>query len=309
MRVITLGAGHRGTGKSFLTAQLGIALASQGVRTYVADFDFRSADLHLMLGVFDARGAGLRDFLDARRFTLEEITQRVPGTDHLRIVPGCDETIRVSSLGTDAVERLRGELSALPGEVVLVDVEAGVDNGLIDLFLLGDDQWVVARREAASLRQAANFLRRARLRTTTRGSAAPPPARPRVYTSLDDLVRDMSALKEGGSVFEGAEGRRALLLNRCRQETVDEGPEAWLEGILDAGDEGDGLPVIAEVPDDPQVPAAVDGVPQLPAGRAERSGGGAAAAVIRQLAESLAADVRGAPPDEPCAATPQPLGL
>jgi MinD-like ATPase involved in chromosome partitioning or flagellar assembly len=303
MRVITIGAGHRGTGKSFLTAHLGLALAREGVRTHVADFDFRAADLHLMLGLFDARGETVRDYLDGARCTLSEIARPVPDVDDLRIVPGSDETIRAACLGPETVARLRADLSSLPGDVVLVDLEAGCDNALIDLFLLGDDQWVVARRETGSLQQAAAFLRRARLRTATRGCAAPPPARPRVYTSLDDLVRDMSALKGESEGFDGAAGRRALLLNRCRSDGCEDSPDAWLDGVLDAGDAAGGLPVIAEVPEDPRVPSALDGVPSLAAVPPE----GPAAAAIRRLAESIAADVKSSPAEPALEASPQSL--
>jgi MinD-like ATPase involved in chromosome partitioning or flagellar assembly len=303
MRVITIGAGHRGTGKSFLTAHLGLALAREGIRTYVVDFDFRAADLHLMLGLFDARGETVRDYLDGARWTLAEIARAVPCVEDLQIVPGSDETIRAASLDPETVSRLRTDLGALPGDVVLVDLEAGADNALIDLFLLGDDQWVVARRDASSLQQAAALLRRARMRTATRGSAAPAPARPRVYTSLDDLVRDMSALKGESDAFDGAAGRRALLLNRCRQEAAEESPDAWLEGVLDAGDAAGGLPVIAEVPEDPRVPAALDGVPSLAASPPD----GPAAAAIRRLAESIAADVKANPAEPTLEASPQSL--
>lgn len=306
MRVITLGAGHRGTGKSFLTAHLGLALARLGVETYVADLDFRAADLHLMLGMFDAGGATLRDYLDDGQAQLSEAVRSVPRSENLRILLGSDETIRASSLGMETMSRMRADLSALPGDVVLVDLQSGADNSLIDLFLLGDDQWVVARRDPASLRHAANFLRRARLRTATRGSAAPPPTRPRVYTSLDDLVRDMSALKGETDGLEGAAGRRALLLNRCRQELGEDAPEAWLEGVLAVGDEADGgLPVIAEVPEDQRAPAAVDGVPTLALGRAS----GPVVTAIRQLAESIAADVHGSPAEPAVPAASQPLPI
>ena len=302
MRVIMLGSGHRGTGKSFLTAHLGLALARLGINTYVADFDFRSADLHLMLGVFDACQRNLRDYLDGRCHSLLDVTRPAPGSEHLRIVPASDETIRASSFDAETVQRIRKDLSELPGDIVLVDLEAGIDNSLIDLFLMGDDQWVVARREPESLKQAAGLLRRARLRLATRGPGAGSVTRPRVYTSLDDLVRDMSALKAESDGLEGAMGRRALLLNRCRADAPGD-PDQWLEGLLDAGDEAGSLPVIAEVPEDRRTPTGLDSVPAV----ARARDAGPAVRSIRQLAEAVAADVKGRVSRPELSALTQPI--
>lgn len=293
MRVITLGSGHRGTGKSFLTAHLGLALARQGVNTCVVDLDFRAADLHLMLGVYATHGRNLRDVLDGRLPALASAALPVPGCERLRIVPGPDETIRSAAFDDGVVRKLRRDLAGLRADVVLMDVEAGSSSRLIDLFLLGDDQWVVARREPRSLQDAARLLRRARLRMSTRGSAVAAPSRPRVYTSLDDLVRDMSAIKadqEAGA--DSGCGRRALLLNRCRPEQ-NENPDAWLESLLEAGDEAGSLPVIAEVPEDGRVGGPFEAVPSL----SMNSAGGPVERAIAQLAESMASELEARIPD------------
>ena len=50
-RTILICSGKGGVGKTTLTANLGIALASQGVRTAVLDADFGLRNLDLLLGL------------------------------------------------------------------------------------------------------------------------------------------------------------------------------------------------------------------------------------------------------------------
>ena len=50
-RIILICSGKGGVGKTTLTANLGIALAKQGVRTAVLDADFGLRNLDLLLGL------------------------------------------------------------------------------------------------------------------------------------------------------------------------------------------------------------------------------------------------------------------
>jgi hypothetical protein len=111
----------------------------------------------------------------------------------------------------------------------------------------------------------------------------------------------MSALKAESDGVEGVAGRRALLLNRCRPETSED-PEAWFDGLLDAGDEAGSLPVIAEVPEDRRTAAGVDAIPSVALAR----DAGPAVRAIRQLAETIAADVKGRISEPELSALTQP---
>ncbi len=282
MRVITLGSGSTQTGKSFLAANLGVALAQRGMRCCLVDLDLASADLHLMTGCLNPQRT-VAALLRGRILSLAEASVPVPGCDGLRLIPGPRETLRSSSLSEREIARLGSEILRLPAEIVLVDLEAGEGQQLLDLFLMGDYQWVVSTTSSASIDAASGLQRLARLRRTARGSASGQSHRPRIYTSLDDLVKDMSALrderlpaKDGMAVCSG------VVLNRTG--AGDEDLETrLLEGILSTGHAVDDTPIMAEIPEDPAVAASIRALeplclrdPQAPAVRA-----------IRQLACSL----------------------
>ncbi|MEE8219789.1 MAG: P-loop NTPase, partial [bacterium] len=57
-----IGGGKGGTGKSFMTASLGIQLAQFGRRTIIVDADLGAANLHTCLGVKSPK-VTLADFL------------------------------------------------------------------------------------------------------------------------------------------------------------------------------------------------------------------------------------------------------
>jgi flagellar biosynthesis protein FlhG len=49
--VVAVASGKGGTGKTFLTANLAVALHRRGLRVVVVDCDFGLANAHLLLGV------------------------------------------------------------------------------------------------------------------------------------------------------------------------------------------------------------------------------------------------------------------
>lgn len=281
MRTITLGSGASGTGKSFLAAHLGVALSRRGMRVALVDLNLGTGDLHLTLGIIHPR-FDLLDLLRGGVPSLSSTMTPAPGHERLWLVPGAEETIRPSALTPDELDRLTREIAALPVEVAIVDLAAGMSQPLLDLFLGGDLPLVVATSDASSLHEAGRFLKLARLRQGTRGGSLARARRdqPKVYTNLDDLVRDMNLLQASAGASPRAAGfRPSLVLNRSAAPEGDQSKRWKLDHGLD-------LPLIAAIPDygDPaDITGFVD--PTMEALDA------AAAAAIDLLAETLCADL------------------
>lgn len=241
MRALALGSIASGTGKSFIAAHLAQALARHGARTCLIDLNLVAGDLHLAFGLTGKR-CGVLDVLQGRCSSLAQAMVPVSGSERLWLIGGAQETLRPSSLATQEVERLTSGLRALPVEVAVLDLGAGSSQPLLDLFLAADLPLVIATPTPDSLRDAARYVRLARLRRGARGnSSSRSQGRPKVYTSLDDLVRDMNAIREeqlgGGSRF-----RPALVLNRG-EEPNDDLARRWRRDYeLD-------MPVIAAIPE------------------------------------------------------------
>ncbi|RMG48477.1 MAG: hypothetical protein D6718_01710 [Acidobacteria bacterium] len=298
MRVLALGSGRPGTGKSFLAANLGTALARRGVRVCLVDLDLAASDLHLLLGLFRPPH-GLLDLLRGGARSLEEIMHPVGDTGRLFLVPGAGETVR--GLQAEEVEGLAEDIAALPVDIAIVDLAAGTSQAMLDLFCAGDEGWVVAAEDAGPIDDVVRYLRLSRLRRVARRPAAAAPRRPRVYTSLDDLVRDMSALRSaeerGGGPF-----RQGVLLNRCgpNSERFAEELAERIESELPGGCH---LPLIAKIPEDPAAAEAFAALTPLLA-HAPHS---PAARVIDDLAAQIAGSAASEPAGETASGRLEPV--
>ncbi|MFN7966584.1 MAG: AAA family ATPase [Acidobacteriota bacterium] len=240
MRTIAFGSGSSGTGKTFIATHLAACLARQGVRTCVVDLNLDASDLHLAFGLLDPKFR-LLDFFDHRCESLESAMIPVPNRPRLWLIPGSDETVRANALRSEEIERLMTALRDLPVDLALLDLAPGIGQTLLDLFLAADLPLVVCNSEQDSLKDAARFVRLARLRSGAHGPAGTRgKQRLKVYTNLDDLVRDMNAIREeqkGGS----GRFRPSLVLNRGAEPT-DQQRRHWRRELdLD-------IPFLAAVP-------------------------------------------------------------
>jgi flagellar biosynthesis protein FlhG len=256
MRLITFGSGEAGAGTSVLAANLGLALAREGVRTCLVDLDLATGDLHLLLGA--TRGVlSMDEVIADGGASMAQASTPVPGAAGLALVPGVRETVSASSLSPGEIAGLARGLRTLDADVVLVDLPGGIAPQIFDLFLSGDETVLVAEPGHRGARAAARFLRLARLRRSSREvpAASSDPAKPRVYTSLEDLVDDMNTIREGEEAVSSAYEPR-VVLNRCR--SAGAARERFLPVMADALGEDFRLEVIAEIPEDPWVRRSVE---------------------------------------------------
>ncbi len=156
-RTIAFGGGKGGVGKSFLVANLALAIAREGHRVIAVDTDLEGANLHTMLGV-PRPSTSLADFVARRERDVAKLAVDTPYRN-LQLIAATD-----ANLG-DAQPRpaLRGKLlralPRLPADFVLVDLGAGTHAATVDYFLVGDDGVLVLAPEPVSVENAYAFLR------------------------------------------------------------------------------------------------------------------------------------------------------
>src|SRR6476661_2364377 len=90
-RIVAVGGGKGGIGKSLVSANLGIALAQRGSSVVLVDADLGGANLHSCLGVSQP-SASLSDFLDKRVDRLEQ-TAVETGISGLRLISGARDVL------------------------------------------------------------------------------------------------------------------------------------------------------------------------------------------------------------------------
>lgn len=146
------GLGHR-TGRTFVTANLGIAFSQLGERTLLIDADLRSPRLHEMFGLDGSRGLSglLAGRVDA------SAVQAVPALHNLAVLPGGPVPPNPQELlGRPAFTELLDELERL-FSVILIDTSAA--DGSSDALL------VAARARGALIVARRAHTRVAALRT------------------------------------------------------------------------------------------------------------------------------------------------
>ncbi len=158
-RVIAVGGGKGGIGKSLLSANLGIALASRGAKVVLVDLDLGGANLHTCLGVGQPR-VTLSDFIDRKVASLEEVL--VPTThERLSLVSGAMDGLDAANPRHAQKTKLIRNLRLLDVDYVLLDLGAGTAFNVLDFFLVADTGVVVMLPEPTSIENAYRFIKAA----------------------------------------------------------------------------------------------------------------------------------------------------
>lgn len=156
MQIIPVAGGKGGVGKSLIAANLGIALAQAGKKTFVADMDLGASNLHLILGEQGGR-KGIGTFLmKASKF--EEIIIKT-GNENLYFIPGDSEIPGFAALKLYQRNSLIKEFLKLDTDYLIIDLGAGTHLGILDFFLLSNRGIVVTAPSVTATLDAYIFLK------------------------------------------------------------------------------------------------------------------------------------------------------
>lgn len=172
-RLLAVGGGKGGVGKTMLSANLAAAMARAGQRVVAVDTDLEGANLHTALGVPSPR-TSLAEFVARRELDLERLVVDTPIAG-LRLIAGTQSHLGLAQPRQFRRVELLGKLRKLPADWVLVDLGAGTHPPVLDYFLVGDDGVLVLTPEPTSVENAyaflrAAFYRRLRLAMTSEGT-------------------------------------------------------------------------------------------------------------------------------------------
>jgi len=158
-RVVSVGGGKGGVGKTFVSANLAVALAAAGYRVVAVDADLEGANLHTCLGA-PAPPVSLADFVAQRE---EDLGKLVFDTPHLnlRLIAGTHANLGAAQPSHLRRVRLMRALRQLDADFVVLDLGAGTHSSVLDYFLVADEAIVVLSPEPTSVENAYSFLRAA----------------------------------------------------------------------------------------------------------------------------------------------------
>ncbi len=148
-RVICVASGKGGTGKTTITANLGVSLAKMGRETIVLDADITLANLELILGM-EGLPVTLQNVL-AGEADISEVIYTGPAG--VKIVPA---GISLEGLRKANPDRLEDVLYTLldMAEFIILDAPAGLEKSAIVALAASDEVLLVVNPEIASITDA-----------------------------------------------------------------------------------------------------------------------------------------------------------
>lgn len=206
--IIPIAGGKGGVGKSFVTANLAVALARRGHRTIAVDLDLGNSNLHSMLGLGN-KYAGVGEYLrgTVKCEPAELIVETsVPG---LGFVPGDGRMPFMANITYNQKITLMKFLKALPARYVLIDLSAGTAFNTLDLFQIGKSGILVTTPEHPSLMSTLVFLKNLVLRAVDRS-----------------LRRDASLTKKLNEMYKQSVNDPVFTLQRFHDDLRQTQPEA-----------------------------------------------------------------------------------
>lgn len=161
-RIVAIGGGKGGCGKTLVSACLGHELARRGLGAILVDCDLGGANLHSLLGL-EYPQKTLSDFVLRRCDSLGDLVvpTAAPG---LGLISGARNAIQVANPMHQQKLRLLRAVSELDADVVVLDLGAGTHFNVVDFFLLAHDGVVVVAPEPTSVENAYRFIKATFLR-------------------------------------------------------------------------------------------------------------------------------------------------
>ncbi len=154
-RIITITSGKGGVGKTTTTANLGTALAMQGLKVAVVDSDIGLRNLDAVLGLENRIVYDLVDVVEGQ-CRLKQALIKDKRQPELYLLPAA-QTRDKNAVNSIQMEQLCRQLRQ-EFDFVLIDSPAGIEQGFRNAIVGADEIIIVANPEMASVRDADRII-------------------------------------------------------------------------------------------------------------------------------------------------------
>lgn len=156
-RIIAVGGGKGGIGKSFFSSSLAICLAQLGFKTLAIDLDLGAANLHTWLGL-PINPKGVNEFIHSSDMSLKDVISETQWRN-LSLISGSSEALDMANINELQRSRLMSAIYREPADFIILDLSAGTHHTTLDFFLMAQSKLVVFTPEPSSIENAYRFLK------------------------------------------------------------------------------------------------------------------------------------------------------
>ena len=161
--IIPIASGKGGVGKTFVTANLAMALAELGHRTVAVDLDLGGSNLNSFLGLQN-RFPGIGDYLNMPKGDLASLL--VPThLPQLKVLPGDGKTPFMANIPYARKVKLLSAIKKLPADYILLDLGAGSSYNTLDFFGIAEKGMIVTSPSPPAILNMLVFLKNFLLRS------------------------------------------------------------------------------------------------------------------------------------------------
>jgi flagellar biosynthesis protein FlhG len=156
-RLVALGGGKGGSGRTVIAATLGLQLAQIGKKAVVVDASLGAANLHSLFAL-ERPPLGTADFLSGRVTQLDDILRPVaPFGASLQMIGGAP-LAPAAAPRREAMVRFVERLRGLDVDFVIIDLDAGAASETLDFFLAADTRVMVLAPELTAIERHWQFV-------------------------------------------------------------------------------------------------------------------------------------------------------
>lgn len=165
-KIISVGGGKGGVGKSFFSSGMAIFLANLGFDTLLVDLDLGAANLHTCIGE-EASSLSISDFLSGRVSDFESLAIKTRHPN-LRLISGSSDAFDMANISEDQKSQLMSSIFRAKADFIILDLSAGTHSTTLDLFLMATHQLVTVTPDPSSVENAYRFIKSAFFRKIKR---------------------------------------------------------------------------------------------------------------------------------------------
>ena len=217
-KILAIGGGKGGAGKSVFSTVMAFWLARMGHRTVLMDVDLGGANLHTLLGI-KSPDRTLNDFITRKFNELGDICIDT-SEKNLRLISGASDVLSLANPHFSQKIKLMTHLSRLDADYVVLDLGAGTSFNVLDFFLIAHKKIIVLTPEPTSIQNAYIFVRNAVYRKLSRLSNKNPSLQALIKIAMDPKnVLKIRTIKELFQFIE--ESDETNIINILKKEIGD----------------------------------------------------------------------------------------